>query len=163
MSTSAAESAAVRGAEQTSIREEGLVTFLLGLSIVLVIMNTMMFDLALPRSSRFRLIGSFDIFGSLQDIQSFSRSLPSLTAGYPICPDTPADCYRACFTKLAAIVRVVQRQLLAAPARPPHVQASGEREAIPALSLVLITRYVPMERRGKAMAIIMSAALWVLA
>ncbi len=37
------------------------------------------------------------------------------------------------------------------------VQASGAG-AIPALSLVLITRYVPLERRGKAMAIIMSAA-----
>ena len=47
MSSSAAESAAVRGAEQTFTRE-GLVTFLLGLSVVLVIMNTMMFNLALP-------------------------------------------------------------------------------------------------------------------
>lgn len=37
------------------------------------------------------------------------------------------------------------------------LQASGAG-SIPALSLVLITRYVPLERRGKAMAAVMSAA-----
>ena len=98
MSKSTAESAAVRGAEQMSIREEGLVTFLLGLSIVLVIMNTMMFNLALPSvahdfglsaASTSWIVTGYSIIFAISSI-TYSR-LSS-------CSDTPADCYRACFT-----------------------------------------------------------------
>ena len=157
MSTSAAESAAVRGAEQTSIREEGLVTFLLGLSIVLVIMNTMMFNLALPSVAH--------------DFGLSAASTSWIVTGYSIIFAISSITYSRLsdFVPIRRLIVIALVSLSAAAIVGLFsdsfvllllvrlVQASGAG-AIPALSLVLITRYVPLERRGKAMAIIMSAA-----
>lgn len=156
MSTSEAGTASVGGSAQTAIRE-GLVTSLLGLSMVLVIMNTMMFNLALPSVSRdFGLstsstswiVTGYSIVFAISSI-SYSRlsdfvpikrllviGISSLSAA------AIAGLFANSFLYLL-IVRIVQ--------------ASGAG-AVPALALVLITRYVPLERRGKAMAMIMSAA-----
>lgn len=146
----------VRVQEQTTIKE-GLVTILLGVAIVLVIMNTMMFNLALPEVSRaFEVSASatswivtgysivFAIssitYSRLSDFVPIRRliiiGLVSLSAA------AVAGLFSNSFV-LLLIVRIVQ--------------ASGAG-SIPALSLVLISRYVPLERRGKAMATIMSAA-----
>jgi DHA2 family metal-tetracycline-proton antiporter-like MFS transporter len=157
MSTSAAESAAVRGAEQTSIREEGLVTFLLGLSIVLVIMNTMMFNLALPSVAH--------------DFGLSAASTSWIVTGYSIIFAISSITYSRLsdFVPIRRLIVIALVSLSAAAIVGLFsdsflllllvrlVQASGAG-AIPALSLVLITRYIPLERRGKAMAIIMSAA-----
>ncbi len=156
MSKSASESAAIRGTEQTSIRE-GLVTILLGLSIVLVIMNTMMFNLALPSvahdfglsaASTSWIVTGYSIVFAISSI-TYSR----LSDFVPI-----RRLFIIALVSLsaAAIVGLFSDSfLLLLLVR--LVQASGAG-AIPALSLVLITRYVPLERRGKAMATIMSAA-----
>lgn len=156
MSTSAPESAAIRGAEQTSFRE-GLVTVLLGLSIVLVIMNTMMFNLALPSvahdfglsaSSTSWIVTGYSIVFAISSI-TYSR----LSDFVPI---RRLIIIALVSLSAAAIVGLFSGSfLLLLLVR--LVQASGAG-AIPALSLVLIARYVPMERRGKAMATIMSAA-----
>jgi DHA2 family metal-tetracycline-proton antiporter-like MFS transporter len=157
MSKSTAESAAVRGTEQTSIREEGLVTFLLGLSIVLVIMNTMMFNLALPSVAH--------------DFGLSAASTSWIVTGYSIIFAISSITYSRLsdFVPIRRLIVIALVSLSAAAIVGLFsdsflllllvrlVQASGAG-AIPALSLVLITRYIPLERRGKAMAIIMSAA-----
>ena len=157
MSKSTAESAAVRGTEQMSIREEGLVTFLLGLSIVLVIMNTMMFNLALPSVAH--------------DFGLSAASTSWIVTGYSIIFAISSITYSRLsdFVPIRRLIVIALVSLSAAAIVGLFsdsflllllvrlVQASGAG-AIPALSLVLITRYIPLERRGKAMAIIMSAA-----
>ncbi|MFK7692563.1 MFS transporter [Paenibacillus sp. HJGM_3] len=136
---------------------EGLVTVLLGMTIVLVIMNTMMFNLALPDVSReFQLTATstswivtgysivFAIssitYSRLSDFIPIRRLLTIGTLSLSLAAITG---YFSSSYIMLLIVRIVQ--------------ASGAG-SIPALSLVLISRYVPMERRGKAMATIMSAA-----
>ncbi|CAG7659091.1 MFS transporter [Paenibacillus allorhizosphaerae] len=156
MSKSASESAGVRGTEQTYIRE-GLVTALLGLSIVLVIMNTMMFNLALPSvahdfglsaSTTSWIVTGYSIVFAISSI-TYSR----LSDFVPI---RRLIVIALVSLSVAAIVGLFSESfLLLLLVR--LVQASGAG-AVPALSLVLITRYVPLKRRGKAMAMIMSAA-----
>lgn len=156
MSNSVTESAAVRGAEQASIRE-GLVTVLLGLSIVLVIMNTMMFNLALPSvahdfglaaSTTSWIVTGYSIVFAISSI-TYSR----LSDFVPI---RRLMVIALVSLSVAAMVGLFSDSfLLLLLVR--LVQASGAG-AIPSLSLMLITRYVPLERRGKAMATIMSAA-----
>ncbi|MFC5648829.1 MFS transporter [Paenibacillus solisilvae] len=154
MSTSA--SAAARGFEQTSIRE-GLVTVLLGLSIVLVIMNTMMFNLALPSvahdyglspSTTSWIVTGYSIVFAISSItySRLSDFVPIRRLFIIALVSLSAAAIVGLFSNGFLLLLIVRL-----------VQASGAG-AIPALSLVLITRYVPLERRGKAMATIMSAA-----
>ncbi|MCD9021895.1 MFS transporter [Cohnella silvisoli] len=143
-------------AEQHAMRE-GLVTLLLGISIVLVIMNTMMFNLALPdvslayhltASSTSWIVTGYSIVFAISSI-TYSR----LSDFVPI---------RWLFIigilslSLAAIAGLFSNSFIMLLI-VRILQASGAG-SIPALSLVLISRYVPLERRGKAMATIMSAA-----
>jgi MFS transporter, DHA2 family, metal-tetracycline-proton antiporter len=142
--------------EQGAISEHW-VTILLGISIVLVIMNTMMFNLALPSVSRdYGLTASlaswivtgysivFAIasitYSRLSDFIPLRRLL--LTGIWLLGLAAIAGYFSHSFGMLL-VVRIVQ--------------AAGAG-AIPALSMVLVTRYIPLERRGKAMATVMSAA-----
>ncbi|MFF2890488.1 MFS transporter [Paenibacillus sp. NPDC057967] len=142
-------------AEQGAMKE-GAVLGLLGITIVVVIMNTMMFNLALPdvaeafqlsASSTSWIVTGYSIVFAISSI-TYSR----LADFVPI---------RRLFIigilslSLAAIAGLFSNSfLMLIGARV--VQASGAG-SIPALSLVLISRYVPLERRGKAMALIMSS------
>lgn len=136
--------------------KEGTVTLLLGISIVLVIMNTMMFNLALPdvaaafqlsASSTSWIVTSYSIVFAISSI-TYSR----LADFVPI---------RRLFIigilslSLAAIVGLFSNSFITLLI-VRIFQASGAG-SIPALSLILITRYVPIERRGKAMAMILSS------
>lgn len=135
---------------------EGMVTLLLGISIVLVIMNTMMFNLALPdiavayqlsTSSTSWIVTGYSIVFAISSI-TYSR----LSDFIPI---------RRLFIigilslSLTAIVGLFSNSFIMLLI-VRILQASGAG-SIPALSLVLLSRYVPIERRGKAMAIIMSS------
>ncbi|MBD2868239.1 MFS transporter [Paenibacillus arenilitoris] len=147
---------ALTGTGQASIRE-GLVTVLLGLSMVLVIMNTMMFNLALPSvsqqfslspSSTSWIVTGYSIVFAISSI-TYSR----LSDFVPI---RRLIMIGLSLLSLAAIAGFFSNSFLMLLA-VRLVQAAGAG-SIPALSLVLIARYVPLERRGKAMAVIMSAA-----
>jgi DHA2 family metal-tetracycline-proton antiporter-like MFS transporter len=143
-------------AEQVTMKE-GSVTLLLGMTIVLVIMNTMMFNLALPDvavafqlspSSTSWIVTGYSIVFAISSI-TYSR----LSDFVPI---------RRLFIigilslSLAAIAGLFSNSFIMLLI-VRIFQASGAG-SIPALSLVLLSRYVPIARRGKAMATIMSAA-----
>ncbi|MBB3114162.1 DHA2 family metal-tetracycline-proton antiporter-like MFS transporter [Paenibacillus phyllosphaerae] len=144
------------GADNVHIRES-VFTLLLGLTIVLVIMNTMMFNLALPDVA--------------QDFALSSTSVSWIVTGYSILFAISSITYSRLsdFVPIrrlyvigilsfggAAIIGLFSNSFI--PLLIARlIQASGAG-AIPALSMVLITRYVPVENRGKAMAAIMSAA-----
>ncbi|WP_042166490.1 MFS transporter [Paenibacillus gorillae] len=148
-------SQANKPAEQAAMKE-GMVIGLLGLTIVLVIMNTMMFNLALPdvaelfhlsASSTSWIVTGYSIVFAISSI-TYSR----LADFVPI---------RRLFIigilslSLAAIAGIFSNSFIMLLI-VRIFQASGAG-AIPALSLVLISRYIPLERRGKAMALIMSS------
>jgi DHA2 family metal-tetracycline-proton antiporter-like MFS transporter len=142
--------------KQITLRE-GLVTFLLGISTVLVIMNTMMFNLALPEvshafgistSSTSWIVTGYSIVFAISSI-TYSR----LSDFIPI---------RRLFIiglvslGVAAIAGFFSNSFV--PLLVARILQASGAGSIPALSLVLVTRYVPLERRGKAMATVMSAA-----
>ncbi|MDT0121010.1 MFS transporter [Paenibacillus sp. RRE4] len=142
--------------ERTSI-QEGLIVALLGFTVVLVVMNTMMFNLALPKiASEFKLtsvasswiVTGYSIVFAISSI-TFSR----LSDFVPI-----RTLFTTGLTLLGAasvlgffsdhfIVLLIARL----------VQAAGAA-SVPGLAIVLITRYIPNDRRGKSMAVIMSAS-----
>lgn len=139
---------------EATLPREGLLTFLFSVAVVLVIMNTAMFNLALPdvtetfgisASAASWIVTGYSIMFSIASI-TYSRlsdflpirrllTLGLLTLGLA----AVAGFFSTNFIVLL-IVRIVQ--------------ASG---AVMSLSLVLFTRYVPLGRRGKAMATIMSS------
>ncbi|MFC4306552.1 MFS transporter [Cohnella boryungensis] len=140
-----------------SVMKEGLVSLILSVSVVLVIMNTMMFNLALPdvtaafgltASSASWIVTGYSIVFAISSI-TYSR----LSDFVPL---------RRLFLigilslSVAAVAGYFSNSFLSV-LLVRLVQASGAG-SIPALSLVLIARYVPMARRGRAMATIMSAA-----
>ncbi|WP_342437797.1 MFS transporter [Paenibacillus sp. FSL L8-0436] len=141
---------------EATLPREGLLTVLFSVAIVLVIMNTAMFNLALPdvtetfgitAASASWIVTGYSIMFSIASI-TFSRlsdflpirrllTIGLLTLGLAAI----AGFFSSNFVFLL-IVRIAQ--------------ASGAG-AVMSLSLVLFTRYVPLARRGKAMATIMSA------
>ncbi|RKP56823.1 MFS transporter [Cohnella endophytica] len=143
------------GVDSSAMRE-GLVTGLLGLTVVLVIMNTMMFNLALPDVSRDYglsptstswIVTGYSIVFAISSI-TFSR----LSDFIPIRRLLLIGIFSLSFAAIAGYFSDSYLMLLVARI----VQASGAG-SIPALSLVLISRYIPVQRRGKAMATVMSA------
>ncbi|CAM4453886.1 MFS transporter [Paenibacillus tarimensis] len=146
-----------RTSEDKAQIHEGVLTLLLGFSIVLVIMNTMMFNLALPdvahdfalsATSVSWIVTGYSILFAISSI-TFSR----LSDFVPIRRLYVAGIF---LFGGAAIIGLFSNSFL--PLLFARlIQASGAG-AIPALSMVLITRYIPVDRRGKAMAAIMSAA-----
>lgn len=137
--------------------QEGLIVGLLGFTVVLVVMNTMMFNLALPRISvDFRLssvasswiVTGYSIVFAISSI-TFSR----LSDFVPI-----RTLFTIGLTLLggASILGFFSDHfvvLLCARL----IQAAGAA-SVPGLAIVLITRYIPSDRRGKSMAVIMSAS-----
>lgn len=143
-------------APEATLPREGLLTLLFSIAVVLVIMNTAMFNLALPdvteafgitAASASWIVTGYSIMFSIASItySRLSDFLPIrrllviglLTLGLA----AVAGFFSTNFIFLL-IVRILQ--------------ASGAG-AVMSLSLVLFTRYVPQARRGKAMATIMSA------
>jgi DHA2 family metal-tetracycline-proton antiporter-like MFS transporter len=142
--------------EQTALRE-GLVTFLLGISIVLVIMNTMMFNLALPDVSRAFgispsttswIVTGYSIIFAISSI-TYSRLSDFL-------PIRRLFIIGLASLGIAAIAGFFSNSFV--PLLIVRILQASGAGSIPALSLVLVTRYVPLQRRGKAMATVMSAA-----
>lgn len=148
--------AAASPMERTGI-QEGLIVGLLGFTVVLVVMNTMMFNLALPQiAAAFKLtsvasswiVTGYSIVFAISSI-TFSR----LSDFVPI---------RTLFTTGLTLLGTASvlgffsdHFILLLIAR--LVQAAGAA-SVPGLAIVLITRYIPNERRGKSMAVIMSAS-----
>ncbi|RJE87720.1 MFS transporter [Paenibacillus sp. 1011MAR3C5] len=136
--------------------KEGAVLGLLGITIVVVIMNTMMFNLALPDvAEAFQLSASTTswIVTGYSIVFAISSITYSRLADFV--PIRRLFIIGILSLSLAAIAGLFSNSfLMLIGAR--IVQASGAG-SIPALSLVLISRYVPLERRGKAMALIMSS------
>jgi DHA2 family metal-tetracycline-proton antiporter-like MFS transporter len=143
-------------APEATLPREGLLTLLFSIAVVLVIMNTAMFNLALPdvteafgitAASASWIVTGYSIMFSIASItySRLSDFLPIrrllviglLTLGFA----AVAGFFSTNFIFLL-IVRILQ--------------ASGAG-AVMSLSLVLFTRYIPQARRGKAMATIMSA------
>ncbi|WP_339244126.1 MFS transporter [Paenibacillus sp. FSL F4-0243] len=143
-------------APEATLPREGLLTLLFSIAVVLVIMNTAMFNLALPdvteafgitAASASWIVTGYSIMFSIASItySRLSDFLPIrrllviglLTLGFA----AVAGFFSTNFIFLL-IVRILQ--------------ASGAG-AVMSLSLVLFTRYVPQSRRGKSMATIMSA------
>lgn len=143
-------------APEATLPREGLLTLLFSIAVVLVIMNTAMFNLALPdvteafgitAASASWIVTGYSIMFSIASItySRLSDFLPIrrllviglLTLGFA----AVAGFFSTNFVFLL-IVRILQ--------------ASGAG-AVMSLSLVLFTRYIPQARRGKAMATIMSA------
>lgn len=144
-------------AEQPAFKSERLATLVLGLAMVLVIMNTMMFNLALPDVTReFALTPSAAswIVTGYSIVFAISSITYSRLSDYV--PIRRLVVISLLLFGLAAVVGLFADSFLALLA-VRIVQASGAG-AIPSLSLVLISRYVPVARRGAAMAIVMSAA-----
>ncbi|MBT2728281.1 MFS transporter [Bacillus sp. ISL-75] len=145
----------IQATEQHAMRE-GMVTLLLGISIVLVIMNTMMFNLALPdvaaafqlsASSTSWIVTSYSIVFAISSI-TYSRLADFV-------PIRRLFIIGVLSLSLAAIVGLFSNSFIMLLI-VRIFQASGAG-SIPALSLILITRYVPIERSGKAMAMILSS------
>lgn len=143
-------------AVEATLPREGLLTFLFSIAVVLVIMNTAMFNLALPDvtetfgispAAASWIVTGYSImfsiasitFSRLSDFLPIRRLLVTglLTLGVA----AVAGFFSSNFLYLL-VIRILQ--------------ASGAG-AVMSLSLVLFTRYIPLARRGKAMATIMSA------
>ncbi|OKP96760.1 MFS transporter [Paenibacillus sp. P46E] len=141
---------------EATLPREGLLTLLFSVAVVLVIMNTAMFNLALPdvtesfgisASAASWIVTGYSIMFSIASItySRLSDFLPIrrlLTIGLLTLGFAAVAGFLSTNFIFLLIVRIVQ--------------ASGAG-AVMSLSLVLFTRYVPLNRRGKAMATIMSA------
>ncbi|MNO36758.1 Multidrug export protein EmrB [compost metagenome] len=152
--TSAA--AEIESSGEATLPREGLLTLLFSVAVVLVIMNTAMFNLALPdvtetfgisASTASWIVTGYSIMFSIASItySRLSDFLPIrrlLTIGLLTLGISAIAGFLSTNFIFLLIVRIMQ--------------ASGAG-AVMSLSLVLFTRYVPLGRRGKAMATIMSA------
>jgi MFS transporter, DHA2 family, metal-tetracycline-proton antiporter len=148
--------ASPQAVRETGEMKEGVVISLLGIAIVLVIMNTMMFNLALPNVA--------------EAFQLSAASTSWIVTGYSIVFAISSITYSrlADFVPIRRlfIIGILSLSLAAIAGLFSNsflmllivriIQATGAG-SIPALSLVLISRYIPLERRGKAMALIMSS------
>ncbi|MBN2984109.1 MULTISPECIES: MFS transporter [Cohnella] len=142
---------------EPSLLREKVVVPLLGLILVLVIMNTMMFNLALPVvTEQFALSSS----AASWIVTGYSIVFAISSITYSRLSDLVPIRYLLSFGLLclggASIAGFLSHDfviLLCARI----VQAAGAGSVM-SLAIVLISRYVPLSRRGKAMALISSAA-----
>ncbi|MDQ8736309.1 MFS transporter [Paenibacillus sp. LHD-38] len=143
--------------EERPAFRDSLVIPLLGLTIIIVIMNTMMFNLALPQvtaefmlssSAASWIITGYSIVFTISSI-TFSRLsdfVPIrllLTIGLIAMGGASVLGFFSHHYVLLLVARLFQ--------------ASGAGSVL-SLTIVLITRFIPLTRRGKAMALITSAA-----
>ncbi|QAY66568.1 MFS transporter [Paenibacillus protaetiae] len=144
--------------QQTEFRmKENIVTLLLGVTVILVVMNTMMFNLALPTvTEQFGLstttaswiVTGYSIVFAISSI-TYSR----LSDYLPIRTLLITGLLSFGLASLLGLFSGNFALLLVARL----IQASGAA-SIPALGIMLVTRFIPTERRGKAMSVIMSAS-----
>ncbi|WP_231503708.1 MFS transporter [Paenibacillus sp. 1-18] len=135
---------------------EGVIITLLGITVVLVTMNTAMFNLALNDLSHFFNLPSsiisltvtgYSIMFAISSI-TYSRLSDSV-------PLNRLFAISLVLTGAASVIAMLSSQFwLLLVARV--VQAAGAGAAL-SLSIVLLTRYVPQARRGKSMTFIMSS------
>ena len=146
----------VRSVSPGTIRREKPTILLLGLAVVLVVMNTMMFNLALPSVSRqFGLdpavtswiVTAYSIVFAISSI-TYSR----LSDFIPIRRLFIIGLLSLSLAAIAGFFSDSFAFLLVARI----LQAAGAG-SVPGLALVLISRYIPLERRGRAMAVVMAA------
>ena len=149
--------ASAPGDERPITLNEGSVTLLLGVSIVLVIMNTMMFNLALPDVSA---LFNMSTAGTSWIVTGYSIVFAIATITYSRLSDfVPIrTLYLTAITMLgtASFIGLFSDSFLVLLVAR-IIQAAGAG-AMPALSIVLVTRYIPLGRRGKAMSTVMAAA-----
>ncbi|MBE1446697.1 MFS transporter [Paenibacillus sp. OAS669] len=137
--------------------KESWVIPLLGFTVILVVMNTMMFNLALPKItidfSLSPVAASWIVTGYSIVFAISSITYSRLSDFVPI---------RKLFTigllslGGASVLGFFSHHfVLLLMAR--LIQASGAA-SVPALGIVLLTRYIPLSRRGKSMSIVMSAS-----
>lgn len=139
-----------------TLSRERWIIFFLGLAIILVIMNTMMFNLALPSVAR--------EFG--RPISDASWIVTAYSITFAVASITHSRLADFLPIRRLFIFALVSLGAAAVTGFFIHdfflligiriLQASGAG-AIPGLGLVFISRYIPLERRGRAMAAAMSA------
>lgn len=143
--------------EERPAFRDGLVIPLLGLTVIIVIMNTMMFNLALPQvTAQFMLtpsaaswiITGYSIIFAISSItySRLSDFVPIrllLTIGLIAMGGASVLGYFSHHYVLLLVARLIQ--------------ACGAGSVL-SLTIVLITRFIPLARRGKSMALITSAA-----
>jgi len=136
---------------------ERLVIPLLGLTVILVVMNTMMFNLALPQitidfgltavASSWIVTGYSIVFAISSITYSRLSDFVPIRRLFIIGLTSMGAASLLGFFSHHFIPLLIARL----------IQASGAA-SVPALGIVLLTRYIPLSRRGKAMATVMSSA-----
>ncbi|ASA19441.1 MFS transporter [Paenibacillus donghaensis] len=136
---------------------ESLVVSMLGFVIVLVVMNTMMFNLALPQITKefalSTIASSWIVTGYSIVFAIMSITFSRLSDFVPI--RTLFIVGLSLFGAASLIGLFSESFAVLLSAR--LLQAAGAA-SVPGLAIVLITRYVPAERRGNSMAVIISAS-----
>lgn len=144
------------GSTTSGLAQESLTILLMGLAVILVIMNTAMYNLALtdltayfqlPSSTVSLTITGYSIMFAISSI-TYSR----LADFVPISRLYTISLATVGIASLIGLFSQVFWLLLFARV----AQAAGAGAVI-SLSIVLMSRYVPVSRRGRAMAIVMSA------
>lgn len=137
--------------------KERLVIPLLGFTVILVVMNTMMFNLALPQitidfgltavASSWIVTGYSIVFAISSITYSRLSDFVPIRRLFTIGLASLGAASLLGFFSHHFIPLLIARL----------IQASGAA-SVPALGIVLLTRYIPLSRRGKAMATVMSAS-----
>ncbi|PUA38248.1 MFS transporter [Paenibacillus elgii] len=136
---------------------ESLIIPLWGLTVLLVVMNTTMFNVALPTvahdlgltaTAASWIVTGYSILFAISSI-TYSR----LTDFVPI---RTLLIIGLVLLGIASVIGLLAHNFYAVLAAR-LLQAIGAASA-PGLGIVLVTRYIPLERRGKSMSVIISAA-----
>ncbi|WP_338552481.1 MFS transporter [Paenibacillus sp. KS-LC4] len=141
---------------EAGLKKEGLVILLLSFAVTLVVMNTMMFNLALPdvekQFSLTAIATSWIVTG-----YSIMFAIASITYSRlsDFIPMKLLFLIALSSVSVASILGFFSSSFIMLMAAR-LIQATGAG-AIAALGIVLVTRFIPAERRGRAMALIMSA------
>ncbi|WP_018883629.1 MFS transporter [Paenibacillus massiliensis] len=145
-----------QAASESGLQREGLLTLLLGFAVILVIMNTAMFNLALPDLTKaFSLtstITSLIVTGYSITFAISSITFSRLSDFLPLRRLMTIGLLTIGLASIAGLFATSFWLVLAVRI----IQAMGAG-AIISLSMVLFTRYIPLSRRGKMMAAIMSS------
>lgn len=155
-STDVSSSLPKEGHTSSALKKEGILTLVLGLAVVLQIMNTSMFNLAVPQitvsfglapSVASLIVTAYSITFAISSItySRLSDFVPLrrlLVIGLTVLGLAAVGGLFASSFAFLLVVRIIQ--------------AAGAG-AVLSLSMVLFTRYIPIKRRGKAMAFIMSS------
>jgi DHA2 family metal-tetracycline-proton antiporter-like MFS transporter len=148
---------AVQASETPAVLREGLLLTLLSLTVTLVVMNTTMFNVALPQVSK--------------DFALTSTMASWLVTGYSIVFAISSITYSRLSDfipiRLLLTIGLISLGVASVLGLLSHhffmllcarlLQASGAASA-PGLGIVLVTRYIPLSKRGKSMSFIISSA-----